>query len=346
MPVYQIDPTRDERWDTFLQKHTDASIFHTRGWLEALRLTYGYNPIAFTTSPAGSPLTNGFPFCQISSWLSGSRLVSLPFSDHCNPLVQSAAELSDVLTYLRQKRDAEKWSYVEIRPTDSVVTGASSFRESKSFYFHKLDLRPNFDEIFRTFHKDCVQRKIERAGREKLTYDEGRSDLLVTQFYRLLLMTRRRHGLPAQPIKWFRNILDCLGDKAKVRVAFQGGHPIAGILTLRYKRALVYKYGCSDRRFSSLGGTQLLLWNAIQEAKNDQLCEFDMGRSDCGNAGLVAFKDRWGAARTDLVYLRYPASHPHSVAEASQSRISRFAWSHAPSGMLAAAGRAFYRHMG
>ena len=63
MPVYQIDPTRDERWDEFLQKHTDASIFHTRGWLEALQQTYGYNPIAFTTSPAGSPLTNGFPFC-------------------------------------------------------------------------------------------------------------------------------------------------------------------------------------------------------------------------------------------------------------------------------------------
>src|ERR1035438_10258989 len=245
MPVFQIDPTRDERWDDFLQKHTDASIFHTRGWLEALQQTYGYNPIAFTTSPAGSPLTNGTPFCQISSWLSGYRLVSLPFSDHCNPLVQSADELSDLLTYLREKRDAEKWGYVEIRPTDSVVTGATFFGESKSFYFHKLNLRPTIDDIFRKFHKDCVQRKIERAVRENLTYDEGRSDSLVTQFYRLLLMARRRHGLPAQPVTWFRNILACLGDKAKIRVAFQGVHPIAGILTLRYKHALVYKYGCS-----------------------------------------------------------------------------------------------------
>ena len=137
-----------------------------------------------------------------------------------------------------------------------------------------------------------------------------------------------------------------MGDKAKILVASQDGRPIASILTLRYKHALVYKYGCSDRRFSSLGGTQLLLWNAIQEAKRDQLTEFDMGRSDCDDSGLVAFKDRWGAARMDLVYLRYPVRHFHGVAEARRSRISKYAWSHAPSGVLAVAGRALYRHMG
>ncbi len=160
MPVYQIDPTRDERWDEFLQKHTNASIFHTRGWLEALRQTYDYKPIAFTTSPPGSPLTNGLAFCGISSWLSGARLVSLPFSDHCTPLVQSPDELTVLLAYLQEKRDAEKWSYIEIRPTDSDVARRRSFWKSKSFFFHKLDLRPSLDEIFQNFHRDCVQRKI------------------------------------------------------------------------------------------------------------------------------------------------------------------------------------------
>ena len=169
---------------------------------------------------------------------------------------------------------------------------------------------------------------------------------MLTTFYHLLLMTRRRHGLPAQPVDWFRNILACLGDKAKIQVVSKDGRPIAGILTLRYKHVLVYKYGCSDRKFSNLGGTALLLWNAIQEAKRNQATEFDMGRSDRDDLGLVAFKDRWGAARTELVYLRYPLKYSHSVAEARQSRISKYVWSHVPSGVLAAAGRALYRHMG
>jgi len=346
MAVYEIDPIGDERWDELLQKHTDASIFHTRGWLEALRQTYDYKPIAFTTSPPGQPLTNGFPFCQISSWLSRSRLVSLPFSDHCAPLVESSDELTHLLAYLQEKLGTEKWSYIEIRPTDSIVTSATPFVKNKIFYFHRLDLRPGLDEIFHKFHRDCVQRKIQRAAREGLTYEEGRSDSLVTKFYHLLLMTRRRHGLPAQPIDWFRNILTCVGDQAKIRVASKDGRPIASILTLRCKHVLVYKYGCSDLRFSNLGGTQLLLWNAIQEAKRDQLSEFDMGRSDCDNPGLVAFKDRWGAARTELAYFRYPARHSQRVAEARQARISKYVWSHAPTGVLAAAGRALYRHMG
>src|SRR5271157_3953363 len=159
-------------------------------------------------------------------------------------------------------------------------------------------------------------------------------------------MTRRRHGLPAQPADWFRNIMACVGDKAKIRVASKGGRPIAGILTIRYKRALVYKYGCSDRRFSNLGGTQFLLWNAIQEAKRDQLSEFDMGRSDCDDSGLVAFKDRWGAARTTIAYLRYPIRISNSIAEAAQTSIGKYVWSHVPNSVLATAGRVLYKYMG
>jgi hypothetical protein len=83
MTVYEIDPMRDPRWDEFLETHQHASIFHTRRWLEALRRPYGYAPVAFTTSSPGHQIVNGLPFCQIPSWLSGRRLVSLPFSDHC-----------------------------------------------------------------------------------------------------------------------------------------------------------------------------------------------------------------------------------------------------------------------
>jgi len=346
MAVYEIDPVGDERWDAFLEKHTDASIFHTRGWLEALRQTYDYKAVAFTTSPPGQPLTNGFPFCQISSWLSGSRLVSLPFSDHCTPLVESSDELTHLLTYLQEKRDAEKWSHIEIRPPYSMVIGDASFGKSKSFFFHKLDLSPCLDDIFQNFHRDCVRRKIQRAAREGLVYEEGRSARLLSMFYQLLLMTRRRHGLPAQPVAWFQNLIACLCERVKIRVALKNGQPVASILTICYKQALVYKYGCADQRFNNLGGTQLLFWRSIQEAKECRLREFDLGRSDCDNPGLITFKDRWGATRTELVYLRYPARYSHSVSETGQALISKYVWSHAPSCMLAAAGRAFYRHMG
>src|SRR5579862_5526560 len=77
---YQLDPTQDPRWTELVGRHPKASVFHTVGWLKALRCTYGYEPVAFTTSPPSGGLKNGIVFCRINSWLTGKRLVSLPFS--------------------------------------------------------------------------------------------------------------------------------------------------------------------------------------------------------------------------------------------------------------------------
>ena len=99
-------------------------------------------------------------------------------------------------------------------------------------------------------------------------------------------------------------------------------------------------------RFNNLGGTQLLFWHAIQEAKKAQLSEFDMGRSDCDNSGLVTFKDRWGAANTDLAYFRYPMGRLDRGSDTRKAFISTHVWSHAPGVVLAAAGKVLYKYWG
>src|ERR1700674_839023 len=91
--IHKFDPLKDPRWPEFLHRHPDASIFHTPGWLEALRRTYGYQPVVFTTSPPTQELANGLLFCCIDSWFTGRRLVSLPFSDHCEPLTDNPENL-------------------------------------------------------------------------------------------------------------------------------------------------------------------------------------------------------------------------------------------------------------
>ena len=73
----------------FISRHESASVFHSPPWLEAVRRTYGYTPVVYTTSPPSSPLSNGIVLCQIDSWLTGRRMVSVPFSDHCEPLLDS-----------------------------------------------------------------------------------------------------------------------------------------------------------------------------------------------------------------------------------------------------------------
>ncbi|PYS55828.1 MAG: hypothetical protein DMG13_02335 [Acidobacteria bacterium] len=357
MTICRIDPLSDPRWNAFLETHRDASIFHTSSWLEALRRSYGYEPVVYAVTGQGGELVSGVPFCLVKSHLTGRRLVSLPFSDYCQPLVGNSDELKELLAAAKEDAKRQRCKYVEIRPLvsdESSIVAATELAKNKTALVHRLDLNRNQEDVARGFHKQCV-RNIARCFRNDLVYEEGRSEDLLRKFYRLLLLTRRRHMLPPQPLSWFRNLADCLGDRLKVRVASKDGTAIASIVTLSFKDVITYKYGCSDTRFNTLQGTSLLFWRTIQDAWADGATVFDLGRSDLDNPGLIAFKDHWGAARSDLIYYRYQDAAKKDVSsapakdgssKASVKAAAKRLLTLVPDPIFTALGGFLYRHAG
>ena len=343
--IYEIDPLSDPRWATLVENHPRASVFHSTNWIRALRTVYDYESVAITTCPPGSPLTNGLVFCRIKSWLTGRRLVSLPFSDHCEPLVNNSDELDDLLLHMKRYVDEQKWRYIAIRPVFCAPSDHTKFVKSLKYCFHRLDLAISAKELFHNFHKDCVQRKIRRAERETLRYEEGTSEVLLQKFYNLLVMTRRRQGLPPQPLDWFRGLMAVFGNNLKIRAAYKDDLPVASILTLSHRKSMIYKYGGSHAAFNKLGGMALLFWKTIQEAKGSGLEELDMGRSETDNLGLIAFKEHWGAVGTPLIYWAYP-DRPARPSGAWQTGLAKRIVSSTPDLVLEAIGRLLYRHAG
>jgi hypothetical protein len=345
--AYCIDALADERWETFLSRHLKSSVFHTSAWLKALQQTYGYKPAVLTTTPPGEPLADGLVFCEVKSWITGRRLVSLPFSDHCEPLSDSSDSAMKLLARLGEHVSGE-FSYAEARPLE-IHEGAAfgNWQPSSTFCFHLLSLDAPSDQLFRNFHKDCIQRKVRRAEREDLRYEKGRSEQLLQLFYGLMLRTRRRQGLPPQPIEWFRNLISCFGDNLTIHIAFKSDREVAAILTLSHKDTITYKYGCSDEQFNQLGATPFLFWRTIQEAKDNGMCKFDLGRSDMDNEGLITFKGRLGATRSTVTYWRYPSIRPNRrPGPGNLARIGKYIFSKVPDTVLIESGRLFYRHMG
>jgi hypothetical protein len=346
LTVYTLNPLEDGRWAEFVRHQSRASIFHTTSWLESVRRTYGYEPVVYTTSPPAAALSNGVVLCRIKSWLTGRRMVSLPFADHCEPLVERPEDREAIFRVLWDSFENGTWNDIEIRPRSSDTLVAPPLPGRTRYCLHTLDLRPSLAELFRALHKDCIQRKIRRAEREALLYEEGRSEELLDKFYRLLLMTRRRHKLPPQPLDWFRNLIACLGDRLTISVLSKHGRPLGSIVTLRHGEALVYKYGASDARFHNLGTMPLLFWTAIQTSKNSGVRELDLGRSDYDDAGLVTFKDRLGAARSTSTYVRYALSGKKSASRSQFARAAGFLVAGLPDRALTTAGRLLYRHIG
>jgi len=349
--AYRFDPLQDSRWEEFLHQHPRASLFHSSAWLSALRETYRYEAIAYTTSRPSDALENAIVFCKVESWLTGRRLVSIPFADHAEPLVDSPGDATVIGAALERDLEREVWDYLEIRPLQSFLAMDRPYRRAVTYSYHLLDLSPGLNVLFENLHKSSIQRKIRRAEREGLAYREGSSQEFLDQFYRLFLLTRRRHRLPPQPKVWFANLMNSFGKALKIRLAYNGDRPVAGIMTIAYKDTMSYKYGASDARFNHLGGVHLLLWRAIEDAKNIGSSFLDFGRTNSDQASLMTFKNRWGASQSVLTYSRYSgsqgATHFFDSSETNwKANFAKYVLSHLPQSVVSKTGEIFYRHAG
>jgi hypothetical protein len=349
--AHRIEPLKDPRWDSLLGRHPRASVFHSFPWLQALKWTYGYEPIAYTTSPAGQDLENAIVFCRVNSWLTGRRLVSLPFSDHCAPLVDGTEDIDVLAAALEEEVERERLDYMEVRPLQSFDLTTLLCRTTITYSYHKLDLRPDLDVLFENLHKSSTQRKIRRAEREALTYREGSTPEFLDHFYHLFTLTRQRHRLPPQPKAWFANLMECFGETLKIRLAFKNNRPLAGIITIAYKDTLSYKYGGCDSKFNNLGCMHLLLWRSIEDAKASRLHYLDFGRTDAGQQSLIIFKNRWGASQSVVTYSRYGVSkrstHFFDLSMTKwKAKTAKYVMAHLPSPIVSKIGQALYGHVG
>ena len=346
MQLFTLDPMLDRRWDDLVASHPGASVFHQLGWLEALHRTYGYRPIVLTSTPPGEPLSNGIAFCEVNSWITGSRLVSLPFADHAEPLLSDIDGIPEFTEWMLRECIRQNWEYVELRPLSREIQSGSFLAAGQSFWLHTLDLEPSIEKLFYRLHKNCLQRRIKRAEHEHLSYEKGTSEGLLDDFYRLQMITRRRHQLLPQPRSWFRSLVACMGSNLEIRLARKDGIPIAAILALYHRRTVVYKYGCSDERFHRLAGMPFLFWRLIEESKMAGAEQLDLGRTDLDNTGLVDFKDRFGSTRRRITYLRYSESAWKRSLVESYLPAARRIFSVLPDALSSRFGQLLYRHIG
>ena len=206
-------------------------------------------------------------------------------------------------------------------------------------------LGPAWRSCFTGYTPAASGGRFRRAEREGITYEVGRSAGQLDAFYRLLLITRKRLRILPQPRSWFQNLLECMGENLQIRVARKDGRPIASILTLKHRRSVIYKYGCSDEKAHHLGGMPFLFWKLITESKSEAAETLDFGRSDLKNEGLIRFKNEFGTRQRNLTYYRSPESEKQMAPMRHSKPIGRIV-SMLPDGISCAAGRILYRHMG
>jgi CelD/BcsL family acetyltransferase involved in cellulose biosynthesis len=332
----------DARWTEFVYACPSAVPFHHPAWTRLLADCYGYRPFVLALTGTAGQIVAGLPVLEVRSVFGNRRWLSLPFTDYCPPLAVSDEVLRQLVAGLDDLRQEQGISRIEVH---ARLDGPGTHSHS-SYVMHTLRLEGGPEKIFRTFKRTQVQQRIAKAEREAVTVRRSRSLSDVTDvFYELHTRTRRRLGVPVQPHRFFKLLHQSIIEAGLgfVHLAYLHDTPIAGAVFLAWNGTVSYKYSASDVRFLRHRPNNLVLWQAIRWAAENDYQVFDFGRSDLDDHGLRSFKSGWGTEEEPLTYTDI-ADRPPKRSRALQDRALAGVIRHAPPWVARLVGEIFYKY--
>lgn len=301
MNVMCIDPQSDPLWKRLIARY-ESNAFHSPNWMRVLTATYGFQAQAYViTDAAGEPVA-GLPFCRIED-IRGKRLVALPFSDYCDPLVGEAAHWHLLLDKLLEEKApfAIRPLHNAVALTDERLTLVNSAK------WHGMDLSPDLDTLWMSLH-GSARRAIRKAKKSGITVHAAESKQDLRAFFDLHLRVRKnKYRLLAQPYSFFENIWGQFIEKQNglLLLARHEGEVIGGIFFLEWKEGIYYKFNASAASYLSQRPNDLALWNGIEYAKEKGFAHLDFGLSDWDQEGLLRYKRKFASEEKTISFLRY-----------------------------------------
>lgn len=328
-----------------VEAHPAGSIFHTTMWARVLEEAYGYRPVYFAVVENGA-LRALLPMMEINSLLTGKRGVSLPFSDYADPFGEDEEQYRSLVDKaVRYGRDAG-WKTVEIRG------GMKPWMDSPpsvEFLGHKLDLTRPEKDIYDSFRKN-MKRNISRSLKEGVSVEISNSAAAMEEYYKLHCITRQGHGIPPQPIKFFRKIQEHVlqGNRGFVVLSKFKENIVAGAVYFHYGKKAIYKYGASNPDGKESRANNLVMWEAIRWYQKNGFEEFCFGRTEQENEGLREYKSGYGTTESLLPYYKWDISGKRVVKMDSGGVVGRLQayYSKVPIPVSRIIGTCLYRHIG
>ncbi len=338
-----INPLDYPGWDELVLSTKNYSFFHSSNWARVLHESYGYRPLYYTVLKNGK-LNILIPFMEVKSILTGRRVVSLPFSDYCEPIVNETNYFHEFFEYLIKYGREAGWKSIEIRDGNNF-TKETPFA---SYYVHTLDLSKNTEQIFSGF-QDSVKRNIKKGSKEGVEVDISNSPESIRKFYSLNCATRRKHGLPPQPYYFFKKVYKHIIAQYSglAALASYKKNVIAGAIYFHFGDKAIYKYGASDENYQALRPNNLIMWEAIRWFSQNGYKSLSFGRTDPENEGLRRFKKGWGTTEAIIKYYKYDVVKGAFVHKSPQlSKVQKKIFSKLPRFLLRTTGSLLYRHIG
>jgi CelD/BcsL family acetyltransferase involved in cellulose biosynthesis len=305
-----IDPLSDPGWGE-LMRTPRGSAFGAPPWFAAIVDSYGFDLRANVLRDDSGATRAGIAYAELDDFL-GHRLVSVPFCDYLDPIVDDDAQWRQLVDPL-----VERGLPFQLKVLDAEAPRADArFEHVNEVAWHTTNLERTEDELFGAFERRARQ-NVRNAVRDGVTVRFG-SDLEdVRQYHELHRRTRKRkHSLLAQPVSFFENIWKQFAPTDSLAVGFaeHDGDVIAAAFYVAWDNVWYFKFSASIFERSGVRPNELLAFESMKLAMSRGCGSYDWGVSDLDQPGLVSYKRKLGTEERRVTVLRHtPAGYtnPH-----------------------------------
>jgi CelD/BcsL family acetyltransferase involved in cellulose biosynthesis len=306
-----LDPVADPRWSALVEAR-QSSVFQSPAWLGVLRDTYGLDVQADVLVDEGGDPIAGMVYAELHDMMD-PRIVSLPFSDFCDPIVDDAGAWEALIGPLLAKGCS-----LSLRCLNSQLPrGDARFEVTNQAKWHAVDLQREPDDIWDSLHPSA-RRSIRKARAGGVTVREAESREDLRAFFELHLRLRKyKYRLLAQPYRFFEHIWDAFiapGDGA-LMLAVVDDEIIGGVMFLEWNDALCYKFNASSAEHLALRPNDLVVWEGIEFGQRKGLRYLDFGLSDSEQEGLVRYKRKFATEEREIYFFEHPPQGSPSEAD-------------------------------
>ena len=348
-----IDPLSDQRWDRFVDQHPFGWITHLSGWKAVLEQSFAHmHGYYLTLCDSAGEIRAALPIYHVDSWLTGRRLVSIPFATLSDPLATDRGDMSRLFGAALALSEHLAIPRIEIR-----TLSASHLMDRESYLTdflnkqHSICLCDDPECVRRSFHRTCVRQRINRAEQSGLRLVFGTTEADLQTFYLLHRMTRKRCALPPQPYSFIRSIWQSFAssNKMELLLVYKDDVAVAGVILFKYKSRVSVEFLAINAAYNQYSPAHFLFWNTIKKSCLSGYRILDFGRTSALNKPLMEFKSHWGTEVSDLPSFFYPKLPIHSIGlleDAVMHRIFKYVCGNAPDPALAYLGDFCYRHLG
>jgi len=352
MKVVRIESDQYPAWDRFVASSPDGTIYHSSRWRVAIESAFPHirgHFLAIIDDGDGSLLA-ALPAYEVRSWILGNRLVSTPYANWCDPLVENDSQLALLLGEARKLGDELGCKRVELRCRRHDQTEFPAGWESDDTWKHHFtDLGPAPEILFSRLSRTAVRRFINQAQSQGIEVAADDSLEGLEDFHRRLVALRKRLGLPTIPYRFFQSLRSSLSkDEFTQLVAWRDGQRLGAVIGLRSKDVFHLEFAAGGPAARDRGVMQLLYWKAMEQARSLGCKEFSFGRTSIENTGLLAYKRHWNTTEEDLSGISWAAGE-----RSDKNRLRIFArpiasWSlgKLPDPVCRSLGSLIYRHWG